>query len=142
MASKTDFSAAEWQVLQWAVADTITYLSMADPGLWDTFKEASGAAHYVAGMSTTSDNLLVRELAAEARTRRDKAVTGDPGNVAGEAIERVKLAVGIVAQKAPDDLAAFKELVVGAAKATAEAAHGIAPAEAAAIERLEAELAA
>ena len=142
MASKADFSEAEWQVLRWAVADTITYLSMAETGLWDTFKEASAAAHYVASVRSTADDQLVRELAGDTRTRRDKALTGDPGNVAGEAIDRVKLAVGIVARKAPEDLAAFKELILGVARATAEAAHGVGPGETTAIGRLESELAA
>ena len=140
MATKADFSGAEWQVLQWAVADTMTYLSLADPGLWDTFKEASGAARYMAEMKTSSESVLIRELAGDARTRRDKAVTGDPANVAGEAIGRVELAVSILSGKAPEDLDAFKDFIIGVAKATAEAAKGIGPGEAAAIAKLEATL--
>ena len=42
MATKADFTEAEWQTLEWAVSDTMTYLSLADPGVWDTFKEAKG----------------------------------------------------------------------------------------------------
>ena len=141
MATKADFTDAEWQVLQWAVADTITYLSMADPGLWDTFKETSKAVRYIAGMRTASENLLVRELAADARTRRDKDVSGDPADVADEVTGRVSLAVSILARKAPDDLDAFREFIVGVAKATAEAAHGMGPAEEAALAKLETALA-
>ena len=40
MTSKAMFSDEEWQTLQWAVTDTMTYVSMADTGFWDTFKEA------------------------------------------------------------------------------------------------------
>ena len=50
MATKADLTEVEWQTLQWAVADTMAYLSMADPGFWEMFKEASGAAKYVAGV--------------------------------------------------------------------------------------------
>ena len=140
MATKADFTGAEWQVLQWAVADTMTYLSLADPGLWDTFKEASGAAKYMAEMKSSSECPLVRELAGDARTRHDKSVSGDPANVSDEVIGRVGLAVSIVSRKAPEDLDAFKDFIIGVAKATAEAAKGIGPGEAAAIARLEAAL--
>ena len=137
MATKADFTGAEWQVLQWAVADTMTYLSMADPGFWDTFKEASGAAKYIAEMKTSSECQLVRELADDARTRHDKAVSDDPANVAGETVGRIGLAVDILSRKAPEDLDAFKDFIIGVAKATAEAAKGTGPSEAAAIAKLE-----
>ncbi len=140
MASKVDFTAAEWQVLQWAVADTMTYLSMADPGIWDTFKEASGAAKYIAEIKTSNESALVRELADDAKTRHDQALSHDPANVAGETIDRVGLAVSILSRKAPEDLDAFKDFIIGVAKATAEAAKGTGPSEAAAIAKLEAAL--
>ena len=65
VANKTDFTADEWQALQWAVTDTMTYLTMADPGFWDMFKEANAAAHYIAGVKQTSESALVRQLASE-----------------------------------------------------------------------------
>ena len=140
MATKADFTGAEWQVLQWAVADTMTYLSMADPGFLDTFKEANGAARYIAEVKTSSECLLVRELADDARTRHDKALSHDSANVAGETIGRIGLAVDILSRKAPEDLDAFKDFIIGVAKATAEAAKGTGPSEAAAIAKLEATL--
>jgi len=140
MATKADFSGAEWQVLQWAVTDTMSYLSMADPGFWDTFKEASAAARYIAGVATSSPSPLVRELADDARTRRDKAVSGTPDDVAAAATGRVGLAVGVVSGKAPEDLGAFKDFIMGVARATAEAVGGIGPGEAAALAKLEATL--
>jgi len=140
MAAKTDFTEAEWQTLQWAVADTMAYLSMADPGFWEMFKEASGAAKYIAGVKASSENALVRELAGDIKTKRDKAVTANPADVAGEVVGRVSEAVELVAGKAPEDLDAFKGFVIGVAKATAEAAEGTGPTEAAAIEKLEAAL--
>ena len=136
MATKADFTGAEWQVLQWAVADTMTYLSMADPGFWDTVKEASGAARYIAEMKTSSESALVRELANDARTRHDKALSHDPANVAAETIGRIGLAVDILSRKAPEDLDAFKDFIIGVATATAEAAKGTGPAEEAAIAKL------
>jgi len=140
MSTKADYTAAEWQDLQWAVTDTMTYLSMADPGFWDTFKEARGAAKYIAGVHTSTGNALVRDLAGDLGLHRDKSVSADPADVAGEVITRVGQAVTIVAGKAPDDVAPFKEFIIGVAKATAEAAKGTGPTEAAAIARLESAL--
>jgi translation initiation factor 2B subunit (eIF-2B alpha/beta/delta family) len=104
------------------------------------FKEANAAAHYIAATKQTSESPLVRELAADIRTKRDKEVSGNPTDVSGEVIERVSEAVAIVSGKAPEDLAAFKAFIVGVAKATAQAAKGTGPAEAGAISKLEAAL--
>jgi len=140
MATKADLTEAEWQTLQWAVTDTMAYLSMADPGFWEMFKEASGAAEYIAGIKASGENELVRQLAADIKTKRDKAVSANPADVSGEVIGRVGEAVKIVAGKAPEDLDAFKGFIIGVAKATAEAAKGTGPTEAAAIAKLEAAL--
>jgi translation initiation factor 2B subunit (eIF-2B alpha/beta/delta family) len=140
MATKTDFTPAEWQTLKWAVTDTMMFLSMADPGFWDMFKEANAAAHYMAAAKQTSASALVRELAADIKTKRDKEVSGNPTDVSGEVIDRVNEAVKIVSGKAPEDLEAFKAFIIGVAKATAEAANGTGPTEAQAIAKLEAAL--
>ena len=140
VATKTDFTADEWQALQWAVTDTMTYLTMADPGFWDMFKEANAAAHYIAGVKQTSESALVRQLASEIKSKRDKEVTGNPTDMSGEVVDRVNEAVKIVSDKAPDDVAAFKAFIIGVAKATAEAAKGTGPTEAQAISKLEAAL--
>jgi hypothetical protein len=140
MATKADLTEVEWQTLQWAVTDTMAYLSMADPGFWEMFKEASGAAKYIAGIKASSQSALVRELAADIKTKHDKAVTANPTDVSGEVIGRVSEAVKIVSGKAPEDLDAFKGFIIGVAKATAEAAKGTGPTEAEAIAKLEAAL--
>ena len=140
MAGKADFTEAEWQTLQWAVTDTMTYISMADPGFWDTFKEATGAAKYIAGVKATGDNDLVRELAAGIKAKRDKEVSGNPADVSGEVVSRVSEAAAIVSAKAPDDLDAFKRFLIGVAKATAEAAKGTSPSESEAMAKIEAAL--
>lgn len=140
MATKTDFTSAEWQTLQWSIADTMTYLSLADPGFWDMFKEANGAARYIAAAREDSPSSFVRELAADIKTKRDKEVSGNPTDVAGEVIERVNEAIEIVSAKAPEELDGFKAFVIGIAKATAEAAKGTGLTEARAISRLEAAL--
>ena len=125
MATKTTFSPDEWQTLQWSVTDTMAYITMADPGFWDMFKEASAAAHFLAGVKTHNDNPLMRELAGDVKMHRDHSVSGDPADMAGSVSARVHEAAGIMAAKAPEDLEAFKAFLLGVAEATAEAAKGV-----------------
>ena len=67
-------------------------------------------------------------------------MTANPAEVSGAVIDRATEAVTIVADKAPEDLVAFKGFIVGVAKATAAAAEGTGPTEAEAIAKLEAAL--
>ena len=137
MASKGLFTDDEWHTLQWAVTDTMAYLSMADPGFWDTFKEATAAAKFMAKAKSDSGSPLVHDLAGDIKMGRDKAVTHDMADMAGEVVARVREAADIVAAKSPADLEAFKSFLLGVAKATAEAAKGVGDHEAAAIAKLE-----
>ena len=140
MATKADFTPEEWQVFQWAVLDTMAYMAMAEKGFWDTFKETTAAAKYLADAKANSTSPFVRDLAGDIRTKKDKDVTGNPTDMAGEVVERVGEAAGIVAGKAADELEAFKEFVLGVAEATAAAADGVGPTEAQAIEKIRAAL--
>jgi len=140
VATKADFTDREWEVLQWAASDTVTYLTMADTGFLDMFREAKGAAKFMSAAKVSSESLLVRELAADMRLKRDKALTLDPTDLVGAAIGRVAEAAALVADKAPEDAAAFNEFILGIAQATAEAADGVVPTEAGAIEKLKAAL--
>ena len=140
MATKATFTDDEWHTLQWAVTDTMAYLSMADKGFWDTFKEATAAAKFMAAAKSSTDSPLVHDLAGDIKMGRDKAVTHDMAEMAGEVAARVRAATGIVAAKAPDDLAAFKAFILGVARITAEAAKGVDEHEAAAMRNLEAAL--
>ena len=140
MATRAMFTDDEWHSLQWAVTDTMTYLSMADKGFWDTFKEATAAAKFMAAAKSSTDSPLVHDLAGDIKMGRDKVVAHDMADMAGEVAARVREAAGIVAAKAPDDLAAFKAFILGVARVTAEAAKGVDEHEAAAIDNLKAAL--
>lgn len=141
MSSKEIFTDDEWHVLQWAVTDTMSYLSMADKGFWDTFKEASAAAKFMAHAKADATSPLIHDLAGDMKMGRDKQVTHDMADMAAEVSKRVREASALVQQKSPDDAEAFRAFILGVAKATAEAAHGVDEHEAAAIETLEAALA-
>lgn len=136
MSTKADYSTEEWQILQWATMNTMAYLSLADSGFWDSFKEATGAAKYLAAQKASATNLLVRDLAGDVKTKRDKEATSDPVTLADEVAARVREAVALVAEKDAADVDAFKDFVLGLARSTAEAVKGIGEQEAAAIEKI------
>ncbi|MDZ4168658.1 MAG: hypothetical protein U1E26_03240 [Coriobacteriia bacterium] len=140
MATRAAYSDDEWQILQWAVSGTMTFLTMADPGFWDSFKEASGAAKYIAAQKSSADCLLVRDLAGDLKLKKDERLSGNPADLAGEVSSRVSEAAALVASKDVGDTAAFAEFILGLARATAEAVDGVGPNEAAAIAKLEAAL--
>jgi hypothetical protein len=141
MSSKEMFTEDEWHILQWAVTDTMAYLSVADHGFWDTFKEASAAAKFMAHAKSDTQSPLIHDLAADIKMSHDKQVTHDMADMAGEVGKRVREAKALIEQKSPADVEAFKAFILGVAKATAEAAHGVDAHEQAAIEALEAALA-
>ena len=110
MATKATFKQNEWQTLQWAVSDTMLYLSMANPGFWDMFKEASAATKFIAGVKTSGENDLIRALAADTKVKHDKGRSGDSQHIADGVTTRLREAVSIVTEKAPEDLEAFESL--------------------------------
>jgi hypothetical protein len=137
MTSKALFTDDEWHILQWAVTDTMAYVSMADSGFWDTFKEATAAAKFMAEAKSDSGSPLIHDLAGDIKFGRDKQVAHDRADMAGEVVARVKEAAAIVAAKSPADLAAFKSFLLGVAQATADAAKGVSDHEATAIAKLQ-----
>lgn len=140
MATKDAFTPEEWHALQLASSDTMAYLSMADPGFWDSFKEAGHAGKFVASQASEAPSLLIRDLAHDARTKYEKDEKPGPANLESLTLEAVSAAVAIVAEKAPEDLAAFKGFILGLANAVAEAANGTNDLEAGAIEKITAAL--
>lgn len=140
MATKDAFTAEEWQALQMASTDTIMYLSLVDPGFWDSFKEVGHAGRFVASQVSEAPSLLIRDLAHDARAKYDKEDKPNPSNLETPTLAHVTAAVAIVAEKAPEDLAAFKAFILGLADSIAEAANGVSGVETGAIEKIKAAL--
>jgi hypothetical protein len=124
MATKDAFTTEEWHALQLASTDTIMYLSMVDPSFWDSFKEAGHAGTFVASQMKDAPNLLVRDLAHDARAKYEKAEKPNAANLESLTLETVTAAANIIAEKAPEDLDAFKAFILGLAGAVADAAGG------------------
>jgi hypothetical protein len=140
VATKSDFSAEEWQVLEFAMLDTMMYMSLVDPGFWASFKEAGAVARFLAGRRQNSPSDLVRDLAGDIHARRDQEVVAHPANMEAPILARIEAAVALIAKKAPEDAAAFRDLIVGVANSAAGAVDGTTEHEREAIERIEAAL--
>lgn len=140
MATKADFSADEWQVLQWALSDATVYASMADPGFFDSFKELSAVARFVAAQRDFSPSTLVQDLASDLTARRDPDLAANPSAIGEAALRRIEQAAAIVHDRCPEESEALRVLVLGAARVAAKAAGGESTQESTALARIEAAL--
>lgn len=125
MAVKSDFTPEEWQGLEFAMIDTMQFMGMVDPGFWASFKEAGAAAKFIANRANSSPSTLVRDLAHDIHMKRDETVVANPTNIEAPTLERIKAAVAALAEKAPDELPAFRDLISGVARSSAEASDGV-----------------
>ena len=62
MATKTDFTEEEWETLQKGVTGAGFWMTIADRGFFDTFKESSALAKHLAEARKSSESTLVRDL--------------------------------------------------------------------------------
>jgi hypothetical protein len=134
MASKKDFSADEWTQLQHGLAGTVLLVSVSDPGLFDTFKEAGAAAKHYKGARSNNTSELVRELSAE--PGMGFGLGKNPQQLETETLSALRMAVATLKDKAPGDAEAYKEFVLEVAQSVAEAVKGTSAAESAEIEKI------
>jgi len=133
MAGKTDFTEDEWKDLQQGVTGAGLLVSTAHRDFTDSFGEASTVAKQLAA-HRESESQLVRELAGTRGT--GFGLVASPKEVVEETISALGAATGVLAQKAPDELDAYRRFVLDVATAAAEAKGGVKDEETAAIERI------
>jgi hypothetical protein len=138
MATKGDFTEQEWEMLQKGVKGSGLLVSLSDRDFTDTFGEAGALGKYLAGQQVSSSNELVRELAKTKGT--GFGLTASPDRVRTETMEALRTSMATLAAKAPDDVEAYRQLVLGVAAAVAEAKGGETPIEAGMIREIEATL--
>jgi hypothetical protein len=127
VATKADFTEDEWKTMQRGVTGAGTLTSVADADFTDTFGEASALAKYLAEQRRSSDSALVRDLASVHGT--GFGLTASRDEVEAGTLAALRAAVATLEAKAPDELAAYRELVTGLAEHVAEAKTGVKPAE-------------
>jgi hypothetical protein len=138
MATRADFTDEEWKTMQSAVTGAGTLVALVDRSFFDSFKEASALAHHLRDAHEHSDSVLVRELA----TGHDRpfGLTASPEEIEKSTVAAIEQAVATLTAKAPEDLPAYRQLVLDVADSVAEAAKGVSPQENTALERIRAAL--
>jgi hypothetical protein len=134
MATRTDFTDEEWTALEKGIMGSGLLVSLADRGFFETFKEAGAIAKHLQEAQRTSTSPLIQELAHVKHT--GFGMTDRPDTVERETVEALNAAVATLSAKAPDDLDAYRSLVVDVAQSVAQAASGVDPSETEAIGKI------
>jgi tellurite resistance protein len=137
MAGKTDFTEDEWKELQQGVTGAGMLVSAAHRDFTDSFGEASTVAKQLAAHQE-DESELVRELAGTRGT--GFGLFTSPKEVVEETIDALGSAVTVLGAKAPDELEAYRGLVLDVVTAVAEAKGGVKDEEKAAIDKITAAL--
>ncbi len=137
MAGKDDFSEHEWEELQKGVTGAGMLVSVSHRDFTDSFGEASSLAKDL-GAHRESESQLVRDLAAAHGT--GFGFTASPTEVEEGTLGALTASVTLLAGKAPDELEAYRALVLDVANAVAGAKGGVQQEETAAIAKITAAL--
>ena len=113
-------------------------VSVSDRGFFDTFKEAGALAKHVAAARRGSESPVVQQI-AEGRGV-GFGVTSNPQEIESGTLDSLRSAVGLLREKAPDEVAAYRFFVLELARSVASAAPDGDEAEAAKINKIEAAL--
>jgi len=138
MATKADFTPEEWEALEKGITGAGMLVATSDRGFFDTFKEAKALAKHLTDARTKNDSALVRELAGA--HGNPFGITASPTEIEQGTRETLEAGVAALEAKAPDELPAYRQLVLDVAESVAEAAGGVAPTENKALETIRAAL--
>jgi hypothetical protein len=138
MATRTDFTDEEWKAMQEGITGAGMYVALADRGFFDSFKEANALAHHLRDAHEHNDSVLVRDLA----TGHDRpfGASASPEEIEQSTVATLQQAVAVLEAKAPEDLAAYRQLVLDVAQSVAEAAKGVSTQESEALDHIRAAL--
>jgi hypothetical protein len=134
MATKSDFTQDEWEAIHTGVTGAGMLVSVGDRDFTDTFGEAGALAKRLREEHEQSSSELVREIASVHRS--GFGFTASPQKVETETLEALRSATTTLAAKAPDELEAYRKLVLDVADAVADAKGGVKEGETAAIGKI------
>jgi tellurite resistance protein len=137
MAGKADFTEDEWKALQQGVTGAGMLVSTAHRDFTDSFGEASTVVKQLAA-HREDESQLVRELSETRGT--GFGVFSSPKEVGQGTTNALSAAAAALREKAPDELEAYRHLVLDVATAVAEAKGGMQDEEKAAIDSITAAL--
>jgi hypothetical protein len=138
MATRADFSEEEWKAMQEGIAGAGMFVALVDRGFFDSFKEANALAHHLRDAHEHSDSVLIRDLA----TGHDRpfGMTASPEEIEQSTVATLGKALAALDAKSPEDLPAYRQLVMDVAQSVAEAAKGVSAQENQALDRIRAAL--
>jgi hypothetical protein len=136
MAGKADFTETEWENLHLGLTGAGMLVAVSDAGFFDSFKEAGTLAKHLAEAARTSSSELIREIAGTHGT--GFGMTAKPAEVEAKTLSALESSVGVLQAKAPDELQAYRGLVLEIATSVSGAAGGGDEAETQAIGRIKA----
>jgi hypothetical protein len=134
MATKADFTEEEWETLQKGVTGAGFWMTIADRGFFDTFKEAGAMTKHIAGAKQNASSDLVRDLGETKGTGFGWKTS--PQEIENETTAALGSAVQILEAKAPDELPAYRTFVLEVADSVGQAAKGGETAEAGTLEKI------
>jgi hypothetical protein len=134
MATRADFTDEEWKAMQSGITGAGTFVALADRSFFDSFKEANALAHHLRAAHDNSDSVLIRDLATG--HERPFGLTASPEEIEQSTVAALERAVATLTSKAPEELAAYRQLVLEVAESVAAAAKGVSPEENSALERV------
>jgi hypothetical protein len=120
--------------MQKGVTGAAMLVSASDPDFTDAFGEASAIAKYLGEQREKNESELIRELAHVRGS--GFGMTASVEKVEAETLDAIRSATETLTTKAPDEVAAYRALALGAAEHAANAKGGLAPGESAKIEKL------
>jgi hypothetical protein len=134
MATRADFTDEEWKAMQEGITGAGMFVALVDRGFFDSFKEASALAHHLQEAHEHSDSVLVRDLA----TGHDRpfGMTDSPEKVEQSTVATLQQAVAVLEAKSPEDLPAYRQVVLEVAESVAEAAKGVSSQESQALDQI------
>jgi len=134
MASKADFTEAEWQTLEKGVTGAAMFVSLADPSFFDSFKEVGALTSHLNDARQKSTSQLIRDLAS---TRaRGFGLGTSPQELETGTLEALRSALATLQAKAPDEVPTYSAFVIDVSESVAKAVSGESPAEGAAIDKI------
>jgi hypothetical protein len=98
-------------------------VSVSDADFTDSFGEASALARFLGEQRQKNESELVREIAAVHGS--GFGLTPSREKVETETMDALRSAVTTLSAKAPDDVAAYRQLVLDVTAAVAEAKGGV-----------------
>lgn len=134
MATRTDFTDEEWTAMESGVTGAGLFVAVVDRGFFDTFKEANALAQHLRAAHGRNESALMRDLAAG--HDRPFGVTASPQEIEQSTVAALQQAVATLEAKAPEELPAYRALVLDVAESVAAAAKDVSPAENQALERI------